>query len=229
MISKKDLNTTKNRKIIYDYVKKYPGIHLNNLFRQLKMSENTVKHHLKYLISHNFVKCEKEKGYIRYYATYSLSKQHKNIISHLRIETSRNILLYLLICVCASQKELSNELHKADSTVNYHLKKLIDDGIVETACKEHNLIHTNYPILKHIKNEWDRREIIYLLVDPYLVYDVIISNKDKLFDNGDTKRFLKLFKESFDLKSKPTVGNTFDKKIDDFFNLFNSLFNPMYV
>jgi len=228
MINKKDLVTTKNRKIIYDYIKEYPGIHLNKLFRQFKLSNSSIRHHLKYLVSNNFISVKKEKGYVRYYVNNSVSNQHKKIISHLRVKTTRHILLYLFAEVAASEKELANLLDKADSTIGFHLKKLLDDNIIEIAKVEKNLVHIGYGfgLAKYFKHKVDCREKVYRLRDRYSVYDVFIFYKDKLFDKGDTKSLLDFCNEFFNNKNK--VINDFDEGLNNVIDLIESIFpNPI--
>jgi len=230
MINKKYLNSIKNRKIIYDYIKDHPGIHLNKLFRQLKLSDSTVRYHLKYLISHDFVADKKEKGYIRYYVTYKISNYNKNILSHLRVDTKRNILLYILIFACASEKELAKSLDKTDSTINYHLEKLIDECIVEIAFVKKNLVQVDFHIVKYIKRDTDNREKIYKLKDPYLIFDTFISYKDTFFDNDFTKVLLDYFKMLFENKNVThnIVNNSLDKCISNTIDFFQSTFRSPF-
>jgi hypothetical protein len=49
----------------------------------------------------------------------------------LRKETPRNIILYIGWVTCASQSELSRELEKSNKTIEKHLKKLLEFGVIE--------------------------------------------------------------------------------------------------
>jgi len=45
----KEKHSLENRKIIYDFIYKNPGIHLNELFIKLNINYGTIRYHLKYL------------------------------------------------------------------------------------------------------------------------------------------------------------------------------------
>ena len=69
-----------------------PGIHLREIYRKIKLSEGTIKYHLRKLEKSGLIIKKKKNRYSRYYH-YAVSKNHEqNILALLRRETPRNIL-----------------------------------------------------------------------------------------------------------------------------------------
>jgi DNA-binding transcriptional ArsR family regulator len=185
-----DLLELKTRKQIYDFIHKYPGIHLREIIRKLDLSEGTIRYHLKYLEKNEVINKKIEDGYSRFYATNSVSSVNKKILQLMRKQVPRNIMLYLLVSTYASQKNLSDELIKTPSTIKFHLKKLIKMEIIEEATQEKGFVFTTYKNVKKMRYKPQGREIVYMLKDPYLIYDLFVTYKNKLFDNGTTKEVL---------------------------------------
>ena len=55
----KEKHSLENRKIIYNFIYKNSGLHLNKLFRKLNMNNGTIRYHLKYLEEKNMINNEK--------------------------------------------------------------------------------------------------------------------------------------------------------------------------
>lgn len=182
--------TLENRRTIYKLITNYPGIHLGQLHRKSYMSQGTIRYHIRYLKSRNMISVKKEKGYIRFYSTKNIGSNHKDLLSMIRVETLRNILLFMLVSPCTSQNTISKELEKHPTTIKYFLKKLEEKEIIEKVQVKDKIAHTN---LKRVKNAYFPiigREIAYKLKDPYLVYDTLVFYQDKLFDRGISKKLL---------------------------------------
>jgi len=136
------------------------------------------------------------------------------ILNVLRQKNPRHILLYLLLCVGASQIELSKELNKDPKTIAFHLKKLKEYNIIEIAPVENGMVRTRYKQSKLFGRKPVASEVIYRLRDPYLIYNVFLMYKGKLFDEDTTSDILELVEFFFTKKrSKIITSNT--TKIDN--------------
>jgi len=120
------------RRRIYELIRKSPGIHFRELQRKLGVAVGNLQYHLDRLEELRLVKSVKEEGYKRYYVTsLRFTDDEKKIMSALRIQTEKLILIYLLTNPFASGKELSKALNLSPSTISWHVSKLVKLGIIE--------------------------------------------------------------------------------------------------
>ena len=222
-MEKEDILELKNRKIIYSYISKYPGIHLNEVFRNLSISNGTIRYHLKYLIKNGLISEENKAGYTRFYKIDDIGIKNKKILNIIRKKTLRDIILYILFKTAASQIEISKDLEKNPASVTYHLKFLKEEGIIKIAKVNNNLVSTSYKKSKFLKRKISGREIIYVLEDPYLMYDILVLYKSKLLDDGSTDDILNFFEFTFPKKA-PKVLDGFEPKLERAIKTINEMF-----
>ena len=148
MISKKNILKLEIRRKIYDFVDKNPGLHVREISRRMDIPINTLIYHIKYLKKLGLIDEKHEGKYNFIFITQKIGKQDKQILGLLRKKTSCKIFLHLLFSLSCSQIELSKELEISPASVSYHLKKMLDIGIIEEAPVENGKI---YP-LKNLKN-----------------------------------------------------------------------------
>lgn len=128
---KEDSLALETRRNIYTTIVQYPGLHERELARKLDMSLSTLDYHLHYLEKRDLIVSRKDGRYTRYFATRKVGREDKKIIAILRQKTPRAIILYLLLHPEAIHKDIAQEIGKSPSTVSFHLKKMIDAGMVE--------------------------------------------------------------------------------------------------
>lgn len=219
----KDALELKNREKIYKYVYKYPGLHLREILRGLDLSEGTIRYHLEFLEKNNLITKRRNGRYVRFYPSNKIDNNEKLILNLLRNKKTRDILIYILVKTSASRNKLSEELEKDPSTIYYHLKKLLDLGVIEEASYSNGLIQTSYRESKYIKGSPHGREIVYRLSDPYTLYNVIITYESRMFDDGFVKDIMRFLEACF--RSKPReVLNSDNEIVDDFSNVFFDFF-----
>ena len=124
------------RERIYDYILKYPGLHIRDLSRSLNMSKTTLIYHLRYLKKHRFIEENLYENYTRYYAVKQIDRNHKKMLNLLREKATRRVILYIALNHFSSIDEISKHIHKDRSTVSHHLKKLNDAGVLQ--CRKIN-------------------------------------------------------------------------------------------
>ncbi|OYT62576.1 transcriptional regulator [Thermoplasmatales archaeon ex4484_30] len=128
---KEDTLALDTRRKIYNLILKNPGLHEREIARKLKMSLSTLDYHIHYLEKREIIVSKKDGRYTRYFVSRKIGAQDKRAISLLRQKTPRGIVLFLLLHPKALHKEICDELKKSPSTISFHLKKLIDAGIVD--------------------------------------------------------------------------------------------------
>jgi predicted transcriptional regulator len=90
----------------------------------------------------------------RYYATHVFGDRQLEILDTLSQETERDILLFLIQNPDATQKELSEYLRISPASINWHMRRLSEAGLIEA---KHDRANVRYLIRE------DRAEILALL------------------------------------------------------------------
>ena len=183
LISKNEVLNLSTRKQIYDFIVKNPGLHLREIYRSLKMSEGSIKYHLDYLNKRNLVNSVSENGYTRYYASDKLGREQNQLIGILRQEVPGQILIYLSVCLGASQIEISRDLEKHPTTIYFHLKRLTDMGVIEPL----RVKNGKFSITSRKKIEATisvkSNELIYRLKNAAVLYDLMVQGLENYIDN----------------------------------------------
>ena len=130
--------------------------------------------------------------------------------------------------VFASQNEMSNGLEKHPTTIEYHLKKLLENGVIRTAEPVDGFLHLDFK--PHvIACEPIGKEIIYVLKDPYVIYDTLIAYEHSLIDDEIGKLALDLIDYLITDGVPETVKNPKDI-LDSAFEAFYEIFpHPYHV
>ena len=118
------------RKKIYNTIKRNPGLHFRELQRRVGIATGALQYHLDFLQKKHLVKSEKETKFIRYY----LIRQQfddTELMSLLRQESIRRIMLFLMQKRFATNQSVSGGVELSPSTTATHLEKLSESGIVE--------------------------------------------------------------------------------------------------
>ena len=220
-----DENGLKNelRKQIYQFIIEYPGLHKRELSRKLKIPKTTLTHHLRHLEKHGYIIVNSEDRFTRFYAVNHIGNLERKIINMLREKTSRNIILYIGWAYCASQVELSDELDISPNTIQVHLKRLIDAGIVEPTNVKDGVAHTVHikPKIIECGPPVGREKFYRLTKVPngntyvgFLIGELFSSYKKGLVTDEETMLILDLFKFMVPLnKTKKRI-----KKVKNFGN-----------
>lgn len=178
-----DILTLEIRRGIYNFILKYPGLHLREISRRMDIPFSTLNYHLSYLDKRSLIKEKSEGGYTRFYVSNKIGRKYKEIINFLRKDTPRNIILLLSAYVGCSQTEISENLEKHPTTIAFHLKKLENMNIIERVSIDDGKINKDsIPLV--IERAKVTNEAIYMLKNPELVYDLLITYKETLLDDA---------------------------------------------
>ena len=119
---------------IYRYIEKNPGIHLSKIASTFDMRISHAEYHLMHLEKNKKINGVKdEKGYYkRYYTTEcDLGIENKKLFALLRQEIPSIIISLLLKKSPLQHREIMPYLDLDPSTLSYHIKKLVKQGIIE--------------------------------------------------------------------------------------------------
>jgi len=155
-----------NKTLIYRYIQKHPYLHFRELARKLQIPKTTLIYHLRYLEKNKFIISNKEGRYTRYCIENNIGNIEKKILNVFRRDTTRDVFLYIMLCVSASQIEISKELGKNPKTIEFHLKKLLDLDIIELAHEDKGIIYATIGKPVIINRKPCKNEIFYRLKEP---------------------------------------------------------------
>jgi predicted transcriptional regulator len=122
------MSETRDR--IHDHVATHPGRHFNALVRALDLAPGQVQYHLKRLKREDAVVEERCHGRTHYF-TSGYDVRDRRTIAVLRRETARDTLVYLLEAGASDPATVVDALGIARSTLEWHLDRLVEQGLVE--------------------------------------------------------------------------------------------------
>jgi len=119
-------NTTK----VLQYIQENPGCHLRQIKRELTMSMGTIQYHLNLLEKQGKISSERQNLH-RYYFPIGLFEQNeKDILKILNQETAREILMITFEKKDPTQTDIANIIKISSASVNWHIKRLIELGLI---------------------------------------------------------------------------------------------------
>lgn len=151
------------RRQIFNFILKYPGLHLREISRKLNIPKTTLTYHLKYLEKESFLLVKSEDRYTRYYPTKKVGNNDKEILGLMRQDLPRRIILFLFLYPEHSRRDISEDLEKPLTTMSFHLKKLLALNIIEKRRVGHSYAY-------RIKNQKE-------------MYNLLISYENSLSDD----------------------------------------------
>jgi len=130
---------SENRADIYNYISLNPGTYLRKIFKDVGLAMGDTQYHLSVLEKKGYVKSRKVGKHRYYYPMLVKSGEEELILALLRQGTTRDILIYLIENIGATQSDLSNFIHFSTPTIYWYMKRLISSGLV-VGFKEGNVI-----------------------------------------------------------------------------------------
>lgn len=115
---------------IISIIEKNPGIKFREIMRETGLKNGVLSYHTRKLEENGSVKIDRKSGETRFYPLF-VTEEESMLITSLRRDTQRYILLSLLEGKPLSFNDIVQKVKKAPSTVSTFLAKLVDDGIVE--------------------------------------------------------------------------------------------------
>lgn len=121
-----------SRKEIFEHVRDNPGVHFSEMKRDLDMETGLLQYHLRELESYDVLESESHQDRRRLFVADELDDEERTILSSLRYETTRHILLYLLREGPGRNRDVAEAVGVSPATVSWHCSQLVEDGVVET-------------------------------------------------------------------------------------------------
>ncbi|MDE1878195.1 MAG: winged helix-turn-helix transcriptional regulator [Thaumarchaeota archaeon] len=120
---------------IINIIEKNPGIKFREIMRETGLKNGVLSYHTRKLEENGSVKIDRKSGETRFYPLF-VTEEESILITSLRRDTQRYIVLALLEGRPLSFNEIVQKAKKAPSTVSIFLSKLIDDKIVDIRTME---------------------------------------------------------------------------------------------
>ena len=127
-MSKKDIVEHYTRGEILGYIKQNPGESYNNIKRDLEMSNGKLAYHLSVLEKGGFLKSVTDGMYRRYYPKKMMVTTYGRITS-----VQEEILRRIEETPAITQKDLSKLVSLSTATINYHIRKLTNKGLITSS------------------------------------------------------------------------------------------------
>lgn len=122
------------RKKIYEAITRSPGIHFREIQRRVGLATGSVDYHLHFLHKNGLVRTEKVGRFLRYYPTnVQFEQQDKELLSLLRQERIRHILIYLIERKKANASRIAEDLSYTASNLSWYLKLLQEKNVIRQA------------------------------------------------------------------------------------------------
>jgi predicted transcriptional regulator len=125
--------TAEPKDAILNCVEENPGIHFNELVRSVSLATGQVQYHMYSLIEEGEIGDMNLYGRTHYYPE-DYPEKDRGAVALLRRETAREVALYVVENGESRPDEIADELGIARSTLEWHLGRLAEQGLVE---KEH--------------------------------------------------------------------------------------------
>jgi len=127
------------RRRVREHVRTNPGVHFNELARNLDIATGQAQYHLRRLGRGDEVVAERIRGRTHYFEP-EFDAWERRVLALYRRETTRDLVTLLLDEGRLPAATLAERLDLARSTVSWHLDSLAEAGIVETERGEHGRV-----------------------------------------------------------------------------------------
>ena len=139
-LKRRSLLDNLNRKNIFEHIKSNPGIHFKKLLRELNFQPGAMSYHLNVLEKGEFIKSIQDGNYRRFYL-YGAKSDLRIVLTTVQLR----ILSVVDERPGISQSKISRTIGSNRMLVNYHIKILMDAGILslEKSGRESQCYTTN--------------------------------------------------------------------------------------
>jgi predicted transcriptional regulator len=131
-----ELLTLSRRKLIFQHISKYPGTYLREMEKTLSLSLGDLQYHLLQLEKANLISSHDDGRRKRYFVKEEVNYCDREILSFVKIRTTRHLIIFLLLHPDASFKEILAEFRYTQGALSFHLKKLLRANIITKSKRE---------------------------------------------------------------------------------------------
>jgi predicted transcriptional regulator len=122
------LDATRGR--ILEFIASHPGTHLRDICRALGLAMGDVQYHIRRLERDGRVHSFRRGLYKFFYPANLFGERQRDVLSMLSLNTPRELLLNIVEHRDSTQEGLAGATHISQPTVSWHLKRLVELGIV---------------------------------------------------------------------------------------------------
>ena len=216
MISRTNILEIKSRRDIYQYISKYPGVHMSEISHKLNISRSALRYHLRYLKKYNLIIYKTDRKFKRYYTSQVMGTKDQDLLGLLRQEIPFKIIMLFIIPGLCSKNELAKELKLHPTTIDFHIQKLLELGIIAPAIGKNGEYVSNVSYNPTLLKKPTGREVFYTFKEKDVLkrlYYVLIAHKDSLIDPSIIDAYYEFVEEWRPLKYKKHY--LFDKILDN--------------
>lgn len=123
------------RSKIYEHIRTHPGTHMREISREMGLAMGDLQYHLYGLEKQGRIKTRRIGLYKFIFTAEIFGERQSVILSILTQETPRELLLRLIEKPESSQSDLAKFTELSAPTISWHMKRLVDQGIVERVRK----------------------------------------------------------------------------------------------
>ena len=170
------MSTTRSR--VQDHVQATPGVHFNQLKRDLDLATGQVQYHLNRLVDDETLAVERVCGRAHYFDP-AFDAWERRTLAFLRRETAREIIVRLHAEGPMQPSRLTEELDLARSTVAWHVSNLTEADILIKSGGRPTSVRLAHP---------ERTTTLLEAVSPSLpdrLVDRFVRTVDSLFDDAE--------------------------------------------
>ncbi|MFH1751420.1 MAG: winged helix-turn-helix transcriptional regulator [archaeon] len=163
------------RQKIYSAIEEFPGLHFRELLRKTNLAVGSLQYHLEFLEKKHLIRVLKDKRFKRYYIVRDSNLEDESlVISFLRQEKPKQIILLLYSMPGLNQAQIASDISLGLSTTSVYLSRLVQSGIIKTKSS-------------------GRKKLFYL-ENPEKIKSVLVERKQS-FLTGLVDNFAKVIEE----------------------------------
>jgi predicted transcriptional regulator len=133
--------TLSRRKTIFQHISKYPGTYIREMEKTLSLSMGDLQYHLQQLEKADLISTHNDGRRKRYFIKNEVNYFDREILSFIKMRTSRRIIIFLLLNPESNFKDVLAQFHFTKGALSFHLKKLIKANIVIQTKKEKEMTY----------------------------------------------------------------------------------------
>ena len=126
--SLESLDPTQRR--ILEFIASHPGVHLREICRALTLAMGDVQYHIRRLERDGRIHSTRRGLYKFFYPANLFGERQRDVLSVLSLDRPRELLLNIIEHPESTQEVLAGATHVSQPTVSWHLKRLVELGIV---------------------------------------------------------------------------------------------------
>ncbi len=157
------LLSLESRNRIYNLILAFPGLHFREIQRRLRTATGALEYHLGVLTDSGAIESRRYGQFRRFYPK-GLHESEASLLSVLRHERQRNIVIFLSLHPHATHTMIAKQMRLSASTVSWYLRRLKASGVV--------------------RSEKDGRYERYIVSNPVQVGNVLRSYKPSFLDKA---------------------------------------------